>query len=130
MSDKVQTFNQNYSRTLNFMRATCFVAICFVGAIAAAEPAQVRVRLKSGGFIAGKLVNSSADGKVAIQCDTFASPLEVDVAAIRSIDEMQRDKPIGAAEQTFLLAGGNSIAGNYYDSTLKSSRCSRPHWVN
>ncbi len=41
----------------------------------------------------------------------LAAPLELDIGAIRSIDELQRDKPTEAAPQTFLLSGGNSISG-------------------
>ena len=72
---------------------------------------QVRVRLKNGGFLAGTLARTSADGNIALSSEAFVSPLSLDANAIRSIDQLDRNQPNEQAPHTFLLAGGNSISG-------------------
>ncbi len=72
---------------------------------------QVRVRLKDGGFVAGAMATKSSSGNVAIDGSAFKTPIELEVAAIRSIDQLDRNHPSEPTKQTFILAGGNSISG-------------------
>lgn len=72
---------------------------------------QVRVRLKDGGFVAGSMANKATDASIAINCSAFKSPIELEVASIRSIDQLDRNQPSEPSKQTFILAGGNSISG-------------------
>ncbi len=72
---------------------------------------QVRVRLKDGGFVAGSMADKAADASIAINCSAFKSPIELEVASIRSIDQLDRNQPSEPSKQTFILAGGNSISG-------------------
>ncbi len=76
-----------------------------------AVESDVRVRLKNGGFVAGQLAANSGEGNVAIRSDMFAAPLELDVRAIRSIDQLDRNQPNESMMQTFLLSSGSSITG-------------------
>ncbi len=76
-----------------------------------AVESDVRVRLKNGGFVAGQLAANSGQGNVAIRSDMFAAPLELDVRAIRSIDQLDRNQPNESMMQTFLLSSGSSITG-------------------
>lgn len=73
--------------------------------------AQVRVRLKDGGFIAGSMASNSSKGNVAIQSPAFKTPIDLEIPAIRSIDQLDRNQLGEPTKQTFLLAGGNSISG-------------------
>ena len=72
---------------------------------------QVRVRLKDGGFVAGSMASNATAASVAIDCTAFKTPIELEVAAIRSIDQLDRNQPSEPTKQTFILTGGNSISG-------------------
>ena len=73
--------------------------------------AQVRVRLKSGGYVAGELTGNASSGHVGIGSGVFAEPIELDLRAIRSIDQLDRNLALLPVEQSFLLSGGNSLSG-------------------
>ncbi len=72
---------------------------------------QVRVRLKDGGFVAGSMASKSSAGSVAIDSPTFKSPIELEIGAIRSIDQLDRNQPSAPTKHTFVLSGGHSISG-------------------
>ncbi len=88
------------------------VACVLVGlaSVVSAET-QVRVRLKDGGFVAGTMASNATAGSVAINSASFKTPIELEVAAIRSIDQLDRNQPGEPTKQSFILAGGNSISG-------------------
>lgn len=88
--------------------------------------AQVRVRLKNGDFLAGQLVAGQADGRVAIQCPSFSSPVQLDVQAVRSIDCVDRPAAGEVGKQTFVLINGMSITGQLLDLDDQNVRVKSP----
>ena len=90
--------------------ASVVCAVLGLSSFVSAET-QVRVRLKDGGFVAGSMANKATAASIAINCSTFKSPIELEVASIRSIDQLDRNQPSEPIKQTFILAGGNSISG-------------------
>lgn len=72
---------------------------------------QVRVRLKDGGYVAGGMAANATAGSVAINSAAFRGPIALEVAAIRSIDQLDRNQPGEPSKQTFVLSGGNTISG-------------------
>jgi len=87
---------------------------------------QVRVRLKDGGFIAGAMASNSSTGSVAINSGTFKAPIELEIGAIRSIDQLDRSQPSEPTKQTFILSGGNSISGELLKLDEKSVSVKSP----
>ena len=90
--------------------ASVVCAVLGLSSFVSAET-QVRVRLKDGGFVAGSMANKATAASIAINCSAFKSPIELEVASIRSIDQLDRNQPSEPIKQTFILAGGNSISG-------------------
>ncbi len=95
------------------MRLWVATAICvaYLFSPLTAADAQVRVRLKSGGYITGEMSSSASSGNVAIKSGVFAEPIELDLRAIRSVDQLDHKPPADVTEQAFLLVGGNSLSG-------------------
>jgi thiol-disulfide isomerase/thioredoxin len=80
--------------------------------VASPAVAQVRVRLKNGGFVAGQMVKGdSGDGYIAIQSPIFDSPIELDVQAINSIDPIEREARKDTGKQTLILSNGTTLSG-------------------
>ena len=96
-----------------FSRHWLAIMICATSWLVSAvdADAQVRVRLKNGGFVAGDLAKTSGDGTIAIGNSMFAAPLQLDVRGVRSIDQLDRTQPKEVASHLFLLSGGNSLCG-------------------
>ena len=90
--------------------ASVVCAVLGLSSFVSAET-QVRVRLKDGGFVAGSMANKATAASIAINCSAFKSPIELEVASIRSIDQLDRNQPSEPIKQTFILAGGNSLSG-------------------
>ena len=87
---------------------------------------QVRVRLKDGGFIAGAMASNSSTGSVAINSAAFKSPIELDIGAIRSIDQLDRNQPSEPTKQTFILLGGHTLSGELIKMDEKSVTVKSP----
>jgi thiol-disulfide isomerase/thioredoxin len=116
MSDNLRAIKMHACR-LWVASAACAV----IGWTSAAfAESQVRVRLKDGGFVAGAMASNSSTGSVAIDSPTFKTPIELEIGAIRSIDQLDRNQPSEPTKQSFVLSGGHSISGELLkmDETL------------
>ncbi len=91
------------------LRLPVFLIVCVVCVHSAT--AQFRVRLKSGGFLAGELVPATVDGFIAVRSKSFETPIEMELQSLRSIDPISRESKDVFGEQTFVFANGTSITG-------------------
>ena len=109
MSDNLRAIN------MDSFRLGVLTACALIGAtsLASAE-AQVRVRLKDGGFVAGAMANNAAAGSVAVESPAFKSPIELEVSAIRSIDQLDRNQAGEPTKQSFIFSGGSEL----YQATM------------
>lgn len=104
-----------------------FAALALIGLVDAGyAESQVRVRLKDGGFVAGAMANNSSTGSVAIESPTFKTPIELEIGAIRSIDQLDRNQPSEPTKQTFILSGGHSLSGELLKMDDKSVTVKSP----
>jgi thiol-disulfide isomerase/thioredoxin len=104
-----------------------FAALALIGLVNAGyAESQVRVRLKDGGFVAGAMANNSSTGSVAIESPTFKTPIELEIGAIRSIDQLDRNQPSEPTKQTFTLSGGHSLSGELLKMDDKSVTVKSP----
>ncbi|MDX1925364.1 MAG: hypothetical protein SFV81_02525, partial [Pirellulaceae bacterium] len=104
-----------------------FAALALIGLVKAGyAESQVRVRLKDGGFVAGAMANNSSTGSVAIESPTFKTPIELEIGAIRSIDQLDRNQASEPTKQTFILSGGHSLSGELLKMDDKSVTVKSP----
>lgn len=77
-----------------------------------ADQANVRMRLKNGDYVTGQLTSSETPGHVSIRCSELEEPLDYDVQAIGSLEQMDEPKPLEVGKWSFAFSNSSVIIGN------------------
>lgn len=110
-----------------FVACTLIAGACAIEVVQAADPAEIQLNLKNGGFVRGTLLAPHRPSHLTIKTNAFIEPLEFDLAAVGSLSGNQPEPEANEEGHGFFLHDGSVVFGKLVeldrDKVVIDSHC-------